>query len=261
MSGDRVGTGHERTYETKAYGVVTCLTCLDRADGAQRRRRGPGAPRCTCPRGLRGRADREADLHVDGAGVDLSLSMPMRDNFLAAKKVAMPCTRSSRASIPRDYLGLVGFGEFARELRPEQLPEVVLGLRLRHQHEACPRAGPTHAGPPVSTKQIILITDGEPTADIQLNGEPRSSATRLCRRPSRSGRPRWSVHPGREPHQHLHAGRDLYLRIRGETEPAEPWPASFITPEAPVTTSSSTSSTRSGHRDVAGAPPKVPACE
>ena len=56
--------------------------------------------------------------------LDLSMSMPMRDNFLPAKKVAMALHSLISSQFPRDYLGLVGFSETARVLTAEQLPEV-----------------------------------------------------------------------------------------------------------------------------------------
>src|ERR1019366_7013467 len=56
--------------------------------------------------------------------VDLSLSMPMRDNFLAAKKVALAMQALISGQFPRDYLGIIGFSERAREIRPEELPAV-----------------------------------------------------------------------------------------------------------------------------------------
>ena len=43
--------------------------------------------------------------------LDLSLSMPMRDNFLAAKKVAMALHSLISTQFPRDFLGIVGFSE------------------------------------------------------------------------------------------------------------------------------------------------------
>ena len=51
-----------------------------------------------------------------------SLSMPMRDNFLPAKKVAMALHSLISSQFPRDYLGLVGFSETARVLRPNSCP-------------------------------------------------------------------------------------------------------------------------------------------
>src|SRR5438477_1057270 len=96
--------------------------------------------------------------------LDLSLSMPMRDNFLAAKKVAMALHSLISSQFPRDYLGIVGFSEVARELKPEQLPEVswdfVYGTNMQHAFLLSRRMLARQSG----TKQIIMITDGEPTA-------------------------------------------------------------------------------------------------
>ncbi|HEX7168802.1 MAG TPA: VWA domain-containing protein, partial [Acidimicrobiales bacterium] len=103
--------------------------------------------------------------------LDLSLSMPMRDNFLAAKKVAMALHSLISSQYPRDFLGIVGFSEVARELKPEQLPEVswdfVYGTNMQHAFQISRRLLSRQSG----TKQIIMITDGEPTAHIMRNGE------------------------------------------------------------------------------------------
>jgi hypothetical protein len=68
-------------------------------------------------------------------------------------------------------LGLVGFSETARELRPEQLPEVswdfVYGTNMQHGFALARRMLARQSG----TKQIIMITDGEPTAHIRPDGE------------------------------------------------------------------------------------------
>ena len=103
--------------------------------------------------------------------LDLSLSMPMRDNFLAAKKVAMALHSLISSQFPRDYLGIVGFCEVARELKPEQLPEVswdfVYGTNMQHGFLLSRRLLARQTG----TKQIIMITDGEPTAHIEPDGQ------------------------------------------------------------------------------------------
>ena len=56
--------------------------------------------------------------------LDLSLSMPMRGNFLAAKKMAMALHALISSRFPSDYLGIVGFSRYAREVRFQELPEV-----------------------------------------------------------------------------------------------------------------------------------------
>jgi uncharacterized protein with von Willebrand factor type A (vWA) domain len=104
--------------------------------------------------------------------VDLSLSMPMRDNFLAAKKVAMALHSLISTQFPRDFLGIVGFSEVAREIKAEALPEVswdfVYGTNMQHGFLLARRMLARQSG----TKQIIMITDGEPTAHITASGEP-----------------------------------------------------------------------------------------
>jgi uncharacterized protein with von Willebrand factor type A (vWA) domain len=104
--------------------------------------------------------------------VDLSLSMPMRDNFLAAKKTAMALHSLITTQYPRDYLGLIGFGELARELRPQDLPEVswdyTYGTNMQHALVLARRLLSRQTG----TKQVIMITDGEPTAHLLADGSP-----------------------------------------------------------------------------------------
>ena len=104
--------------------------------------------------------------------LDLSMSMPMRDNFLPAKKVAMALHSLITSQFPRDYLGIVGFSETARILTAEQLPEVswdfVYGTNMHHGFTLARKLLARESG----TKQIIMITDGEPTAHIMDNGMP-----------------------------------------------------------------------------------------
>jgi uncharacterized protein with von Willebrand factor type A (vWA) domain len=103
--------------------------------------------------------------------LDLSLSMPMRDNFLAAKKVAMAMHSLISNQFPRDYLGIVGFSEVAREIRASDLPEVswdfVYGTNMQHALLLARRLLARHGG----TRQIVMITDGEPTAHLLEDGE------------------------------------------------------------------------------------------
>ncbi|MGH9295381.1 MAG: VWA domain-containing protein, partial [Acidimicrobiales bacterium] len=103
--------------------------------------------------------------------VDLSLSMPMRDNFLAAKKVAMALSALISSSFPRDYLGIVGFSETAREIRLAELPEVswdfVYGTNMQHALLLARNLLRRQRG----NRQILMITDGEPTAHLAEGGE------------------------------------------------------------------------------------------
>ncbi len=183
---DRIGVGHERTYDDQALRVRRPVQPRHRAHDPQRHpppgRRHAGA-RCT-PDDF----EIERTEHLSRSStvlmLDLSLSMPMRDNFLAAKKVAMALHSLISTQFPRDYLGIVGFSEVARELKAEQLPEVswdfVYGTNMQHGFVLSRQLLARQTG----TKQIIMITDGEPTAHIDAERRGRSSTTRRCRRRS-----------------------------------------------------------------------------
>ncbi|MBI3744159.1 MAG: VWA domain-containing protein, partial [Chloroflexi bacterium] len=53
--------------------------------------------------------------------VDLSLSMAMRGNFTAAKKVALALDNLIRTRFPRDKMFIVGFSTYAREIKADRL--------------------------------------------------------------------------------------------------------------------------------------------
>jgi len=97
--------------------------------------------------------------------------MPLRDNFLAAKKIALAMHALISGQFPRDYLGIIGFSERAREIRPEDLPVVswdyVYGTNIQHALALARRLLARHHG----TRQIVMITDGEPTAHLLADGE------------------------------------------------------------------------------------------
>jgi uncharacterized protein with von Willebrand factor type A (vWA) domain len=170
---DREGIGHERTFETKPYewGDPFNLS-IERTIRNALGRRGAGTPVRLSAEDFE--IDRTESLTSTATvlALDLSLSMPMQDNFLAAKKVAMALHSLITSQFPRDYLGLVGFGELARELRAEQLPEVsfdyTYGTNMQHALLLARRMLARQSG----TKQVIMITDGEPTAHILPGGEP-----------------------------------------------------------------------------------------
>ena len=101
--------------------------------------------------------------------VDLSWSMALRGSFQAAKKVALALHNLIRSQYPRDSLYLVGFSAYARELRPDELPyvrwdESVLGTNMHHALMLAERLLGRHRG---GTRQILMITDGEPTAHLE----------------------------------------------------------------------------------------------
>jgi uncharacterized protein with von Willebrand factor type A (vWA) domain len=105
--------------------------------------------------------------------LDMSRSMPLRGYFYAAKKVALALDSLIRSQYPRDSLTVVGFSDLAREIPPRAISqlsvnEYVYGTNLQHALMLARRIlGRTHA----ENKQVIIVSDGEPTAHIE-NGRP-----------------------------------------------------------------------------------------
>jgi uncharacterized protein with von Willebrand factor type A (vWA) domain len=168
-----IGQGHERTYDTKPYEYGDPFQLdLNRTIRNAVRRTGGGSPVNLHPDDFEIEKTEHFTRSSTVLMLDLSLSMPMRDNFLPAKKVAMALHSLISSQFPRDYLGLVGFSETARVLTPEQLPEVswdfVYGTNMHHGFTLARQLLARESG----TKQIIMITDGEPTAHITPDGSP-----------------------------------------------------------------------------------------
>ena len=169
---DPTGVGHERAYETKPYEFGDPFNLnIERTVRNALQRTGGGTPVRLAPDDFEVERTETLTRSSTVLMVDLSLSMPMRDNFLAAKKVAMALHSLISSQFPRDYLGIVGFSEVARELKPEQLPEVswdfVYGTNMQHAFLLSRRMLARQTG----QKQIIMITDGEPTAHLLADGE------------------------------------------------------------------------------------------
>ena len=168
----QLGQGHERTYQTKQYEFGDPFQLdLHRTIRNALRRTGHGTPVQLEPDDF----EIERTEHLTRSStvlmLDLSMSMPMRDNFLPAKKVAMALHHLISSQFPRDYLGLVGFSETARVITADQLPEVswdfVYGTNMHHGFTLARQLLAKQTG----SKQIIMITDGEPTAHITSHGD------------------------------------------------------------------------------------------
>jgi uncharacterized protein with von Willebrand factor type A (vWA) domain len=169
---ERVGQGHERNYDTKPYEYGDPFNLdLERTIRNAIRRNGAETPVRLSPDDF----EIERTEHLTRSStvlmIDLSMSMAMRDNFLPAKKVAMALHSLITSQFPRDFMGIVGFSETAYALTPQQMPEVSwdfaygtnmhMGLTIARQMLA------RQSG----TKQIIMITDGEPTAHMTSYGD------------------------------------------------------------------------------------------
>ncbi len=98
--------------------------------------------------------------------VDMSRSMLYNGCFTAAKKVALALDSLIRSKYPRDQFNIVGFHSRAQELKPAELPmldwnEYTYGTNMQHGFQLARQLLGRSKG---SNRQIIVVTDGEPTA-------------------------------------------------------------------------------------------------
>jgi uncharacterized protein with von Willebrand factor type A (vWA) domain len=164
------GRGGERTDDSKEYEFgdpfyldlqATLMNALERE--------GVGAPVHVDPRDFE---VYRTELMTQSATVlmlDMSRSMLLRGCYLAAKKVALALNHLIRTQFPRDAIYIVGFSAYARELKAEMLPqldwsEYEYGTNLHHALLLGRTLLARHKTP---NKQIIVITDGEPTAHLE----------------------------------------------------------------------------------------------
>jgi uncharacterized protein with von Willebrand factor type A (vWA) domain len=103
--------------------------------------------------------------------VDLSHSMELYDynRFTAAKKVALALENLIRTQFPRDKLYIVGFGDYAREVKFGDLPYLNVGPEHTNTQEGLELSRKLLSRDSGTNKQIIMITDGRPTA-ARING-------------------------------------------------------------------------------------------
>jgi uncharacterized protein with von Willebrand factor type A (vWA) domain len=104
--------------------------------------------------------------------IDLSLSMAMRGNLVPAKKMVLALTQLIRSKFPRDFVAVVGFGEKAQELKIEDIPALTIdynyGTNLQHALALSRFLLRNERG----ERQVVVVTDGEPTAHLTASGEP-----------------------------------------------------------------------------------------
>ncbi|MBI2988823.1 MAG: VWA domain-containing protein [Deltaproteobacteria bacterium] len=98
--------------------------------------------------------------------LDMSWSMSWEGRFAAAKKVALAMESLVRSLHPRDYFGIVGFFTRAVELKPKDLPEATwnMGDPFTNLQDGLHLATELLERRPSRNQQMIVITDGQPTA-------------------------------------------------------------------------------------------------
>ena len=113
----------------------------------------------------------EAEQRTEAATVlllDLSFSMPLRGHFVHAKRMALALHALIEGRYPHDRLYMIGFSDYARQMQPQDLTaagwERVYGTNMQHAFNLAGRLLSKH---PRATRQVIVVTDGEPTAHLE----------------------------------------------------------------------------------------------
>ena len=176
---DRQGRGGEREETTKSYEFGDPFHLDLRGTLSNAMVRDENAPAARTARGERGVRLTPDDFEVYRTEqltttatvllVDMSRSMLLRGCFLAAKKVAVALDTLIRTQYPRDHLSVIGFAYYAREIRPGALAELTwhgyeYGTNLQHGLMLARRILARQAA---SNREIVVITDGEPTAHFE----------------------------------------------------------------------------------------------
>jgi uncharacterized protein with von Willebrand factor type A (vWA) domain len=179
---DRAGRGGEREETTKPYEFGDPFHLDIRGTIENALRRSENAPFERLAHGKPGVRLSPEDFEVFRTEqmtrtstvllVDMSRSMLLRGCFVAAKKVAVALDTLIRTQFPHDDLTVIGFAYYARELRPEALAELTwhgyeYGTNLQHGLMLARRILARQRG---ADRQIVVITDGEPTAHFE-NGQ------------------------------------------------------------------------------------------
>ena len=132
-------------------------------------RHGPGAPVRLDPDNFEVQDHESRTSTATVLLIDMSRSMLHNGAWDAAKRSALALDTLIRSKYPRDMLELIGFAATASSLRMVDLPtlewnEYTYGTNLQHALELAREKLRPERG---RNRQVIVITDGEPTAHIE----------------------------------------------------------------------------------------------
>ena len=104
--------------------------------------------------------------------VDLSYSMALNGTWGAAKSTALALHTLVTTRYPQDSIEIIGFSQYARVLRPAELAgldfDPVQGTNLQHALMLARRHLTRHRD---AEPIVLVVTDGEPTAHLERDGE------------------------------------------------------------------------------------------
>lgn len=104
--------------------------------------------------------------------VDLSYSMFADGRWGPMKQTALALSHLVATQFPQDSLQIIGFGRYAMSLSQGELasiePDMIQGTNLQHALKLAGRHLRRHPG---SEPVVLVVTDGEPTAHLDDDGE------------------------------------------------------------------------------------------
>ncbi|HET6529773.1 MAG TPA: hypothetical protein VFH03_04030 [Actinoplanes sp.] len=104
--------------------------------------------------------------------VDLSYSMVADGRWGPMKQTALALSHLVATRFPQDSLQIIGFGRYAMSLSQGELaaiePDLIQGTNLQHALKLAARHLRRHPG---SEPVVLVVTDGEPTAHLDEDGE------------------------------------------------------------------------------------------
>jgi uncharacterized protein with von Willebrand factor type A (vWA) domain len=161
-------TGTTRAWE---FGDEQPLDVPTTVRNALRRGLGSGGRVKLAPRDFEVAETERRTAAVVSLLVDLSYSMQLRGTWAAAKQTALALHALLRSRFPQDAIQVVGFSNYARELRETDLAglgwDMVQGTNLHHALLLAGRHIDRH---PEHEPVVLIVTDGEPTAHLQRDG-------------------------------------------------------------------------------------------
>ena len=135
-------------------------------------RRGARSPVRLVPSDFQVFETEHAVRHATVLAIDTSRSMFLRGLFLEAKKTGLALDSLIRGQFPHDSLYIIGFADVAFELTRDELPALaenymVQGTNYEMALALSRRLLARHRG---GNRQVLFVTDGEPTACSIPNG-------------------------------------------------------------------------------------------
>ncbi len=167
---DRRGVGIEATHDTKPYEYGDHFN-LDLQHSVMNAvsRRGAGTPVRMQPEDFEVFKTENLNQCSTVLMLDQSRSMGLNGCFEAAKKVSLALHSLIKMQYPRDSLYVIGFSEYAHELQYEDIPSASWGSYYpgTNMHHALMIARRLLSRQRYGTRQVLMITDGEPTAHLE----------------------------------------------------------------------------------------------